>query len=74
MLDDCQIDKTKLQLKHLYVGLTATNPIVNDHQNAFALEIKRRQFPIRLAFAMTINKSQGQTFDKKKFNASQASV
>jgi ATP-dependent exoDNAse (exonuclease V) alpha subunit len=26
--------------------------------------IKRLQFPIRLAFSMTINKSQGQTFDK----------
>ncbi|KAA6355078.1 MAG: putative DNA helicase PIF1, ATP-dependent [Streblomastix strix] len=24
----------------------------------------RRQFPIRLAFAMTINKSQGQSFDQ----------
>jgi hypothetical protein len=25
---------------------------------------KRRQFPIRIAFSMIINKSQGQTFDK----------
>ncbi|GBM27890.1 hypothetical protein AVEN_256688-1 [Araneus ventricosus] len=25
---------------------------------------KRKQFPIRLAFSMTINKAQGQTFDK----------
>jgi ATP-dependent exoDNAse (exonuclease V) alpha subunit len=27
-------------------------------------KIKRKQFPIRLAFSMTIKKAQGQTFDK----------
>ena len=32
--------------------------------NELPFLLKRRQYPIRLAFCMTINKSQGQTFKK----------
>ena len=33
-------------------------------QGNMSIQFTRRQFPLRLAFCMTINKSQGQTFDR----------
>ena len=33
-------------------------------ENIFPFQMQRRQFPIRLAFAMTANKAQGQTLSK----------
>ncbi|KAK8792732.1 hypothetical protein WA158_002607 [Blastocystis sp. Blastoise] len=38
--------------------------ICNSNPEDLPIIISRRQFPIRLAFAMTINKSQGQTFER----------
>ncbi|KYQ52386.1 ATP-dependent DNA helicase PIF1, partial [Trachymyrmex zeteki] len=37
-------------------------------ENIYPFTFSRRQFPIKLAFAMTINKSQGQTFDKVRID------
>ena len=48
-----------------HAGQVALIPRLNmtssDDAQPFAL--RRRQFPIKLAFAMSINKAQGQTFD-----------
>ncbi|OAQ24788.1 hypothetical protein K457DRAFT_58421, partial [Linnemannia elongata AG-77] len=43
-------------------------PILTTDDKSSPIIFKRRQSPVRLAFAMTINKSQGQTLENVRFN------
>ena len=78
-LKDGLCNGTRLIVKHLHnnvidceilTGICAGNRVLiprvslcpNDINLPF--QIKRIQFPLRLSYALTINKSQGQTFEK----------
>lgn len=59
-LIDCEVLTGSTKGKRVFIPRFVLAP--SDPDLPFTL--KRRQFPIRLAFAMTINKSQGQTLEK----------
>ena len=48
------------------IGLYACIPRIDliDHNDTMPFHLKRRQFPVRVAFAITINKSQGQSLSQ----------
>lgn len=39
-------------------------PLTTNDDDGLPMKLRRLQFPVRLSYAMTINKSQGQTFDR----------
>lgn len=57
---DCEVVTGQNAGSRVFIPRTELSP--SDSNLPF--ELKRRQFPVRLAFAMTINKSQGQTLNK----------
>lgn len=69
---------SRLKVKRIHQAILEVELLTGPHQGSRALlpkimmrekdlntpyELERRQFPVRLAYAMTINKAQGQTFD-----------
>ena len=57
---DCEIVTGSFAGKHVLLSKINLEP----SDDLFPFKFQRKQFPVRLSFAMNINKSQGQTFEK----------
>ena len=77
---DSLVNGTRLRLLHIHLNILEVIITSGAHAKEIALipritlltnnakdshyNLRRRQFPVRLSFAMTINKSQGQTIGR----------
>ncbi|XP_021762953.1 ATP-dependent DNA helicase PIF1-like [Chenopodium quinoa] len=60
-LIECVISIGQYQGEHVFIPKIKLRP---SSSQKYPFQFQRNQFPIKLSFAMTINKSQGQTLDQ----------
>ncbi|KAK9666569.1 hypothetical protein RND81_14G194600 [Saponaria officinalis] len=60
-LIDCNITTGHHKGEHVFIPRVKLRPSAS---NGYPFQFQRKQFPIKLSFAMTINKSQGQTLNQ----------
>lgn len=63
-LNDHVIDATIASGMHVGKKLFIPRISLSSSENIYPFQLQRRQFPVRLAFAMTSNKAQGQTLER----------
>ncbi|XP_008184826.1 uncharacterized protein LOC103309907 [Acyrthosiphon pisum] len=62
LYNDTRLVVTDLRTHNFKAKILGSDP--QDEDIVLPILLRRLQFPVRLSFAMTINKSQGQTFDR----------